>query len=218
LRQLFENRRIGAGARVLDVGGTRNELLRFLDQLGLDVFRLDESAGQVGSSLPDFPGVTCRRGTLSEPLPFPRQYFNLILARNLPEYAADLFGSRALCATARLLAAIRPGGILCIVHRVSARDQTGSEPAPDHDDDCFQMHLEAFASDVRLSHARPGWNWRASGTGNARYLTATALVPPEPISLNDWLRVALRTANKETAPCCPAATRTRQTIAAKRRA
>jgi SAM-dependent methyltransferase len=216
LRQLFENRRIGAGARVLDVGSSRGELLRFLDQLCLDVSRLDKTAGDVASSLPDFPNVTCRCGTLSEPLPFPSQYFNLILARDPPEYAADLFGPRALCATARLLAAIRPGGILCLIRRVLPLARTSNEQAIDHDDHCFRMHLEAFASDVQLAHAGAGWNWCSRGTPRARYLTVTALVPPESISLNEWLRTALKTANRQTAACCPAAARNRHAAAIQR--
>jgi SAM-dependent methyltransferase len=209
LRQLFEERRIGAGSRVLDVGRSHGELLRLLDSLCLDVSRLDESPDAAQASPSDFPNVTCLCGTASEPLPFPERYFNLILARDLSEHAANLLDSRALCATARLLAAVRPGGILCLVHRVLPADTAATEPLLEHGDHCFRMHLEAFVGDVRLSHPGEQSNWLRRVAPEPRYMTALALVPPEPAPLNEWLRFALKTASRETSACCAEVARRR---------
>ncbi|HTI51984.1 MAG TPA: hypothetical protein VL475_13565, partial [Planctomycetaceae bacterium] len=82
-----------------------------------------------------------------------------------------------------------------------------NEPPLDHGERCFQRHLEAFADDVKLSQIGDSWNWLARFTPKSRYLTATAFLPPEPVTLNEWLRMALKTAHGETAVCCAAAAR-----------
>jgi SAM-dependent methyltransferase len=202
LRHIFEGCLIGVGSRILDVGCGTGELMRFLDQLCLDVSGLDDSPENIQATKSACPTLTCLYGAASEPLPFPGHHFNLVLARDLSVHTGDLLGRTALSATARLLAAVRPGGALCLIRRQPHAVHAARSHFRDHADECFRRHLDTFATDVRITHIGDTWNWMARFGPKSRYVMAQVEVPLAPRSLNEWLSIAQRGASRRTAACC----------------
>lgn len=224
LRRLVSDGRITIGSRVLDVGCGQGELLRFLDELCVDAVGLDESLENIRSAQAAAPGVTCRCGTPRERLPFPDHHFNVVLARDLSVYAGDLLCSESLCSTARLLAAIRPGGVLCVVlsHSQPPRQFVPAAteqdvPRVQHDSLCLERHLATFMTDVHISRIDLGWNWLRWSASGTTYLIGTLQVPVDSRSLNDWLRLALRAAAHRSGACCQPASAAQRALSRSRR-
>lgn len=218
LRRIFEGCPIGVGSRVLDVGCGSGELLRFLDQLCLDASGMDDSKENILAARSISPALTFAYGSASEPLPFPEHHFNIVLARDLSVHNVDLLGRISLCATARLLAAVRPGGSLCLIRRKPHAVHAARSHFRDHADECFRRHLDTFASDVQLSHIGDTWTWMTRFGAKSRFLLAMVRVPLEHRSLNDWLSIALRAASRRTAACCSMQSSEVQAVAPLRRA
>lgn len=218
LRHVFAECGIGIGNRVLVVGCGTGDLLRFFDALCLEASGLDESLDDVRELAKRSPHLTCRCGSPRQQLPFPQHHFNLVLALEVPTYKTDLFGVDALCATARLLAAVRPGGTLCLLGSNAADSGAPRNEPKRHADECYHQHLTTFAAGARVSHVGESWNWLARFLRRPSYLTASLHVPVEPHSLNDWLRIGLQSARRRKSACCPAADVAAPITASSRRA
>lgn len=100
--------RLGAGARILDAGCGTGGNLRLLAQLGPDVVGMEPepAAAEMArrrTGLPVFPG------RLPDDIPFPEEYFDLILLLDVLEHVDDDTG-----AVRALALRLKPGGHLLL--------------------------------------------------------------------------------------------------------
>lgn len=193
LRYLFETGHVAIGSRVLDVGCGGGSLLRFLNELCLDATGLDESPQNIETARALAPELSLYCGRAQDPLPFAEHTFNLVLARDLSVYEGELFSYGALLSTARLLAAIRPGGHLLIVQQVP-------NPAPYapsmHQDVCFLRHLQMFTKEANCRRISTRWNWIPWRRSTVEYQVASVQVPVRARSLKEWLKIGRRIATE----------------------
>jgi SAM-dependent methyltransferase len=193
LRYLFEAGHVGIGSRVLDVGCGGGSLLRFLNELCLDATGLDESPQNIETARALAPELDLYCGRAQDPLPFAEQTFNVVLARDLSVYEGELFSYGALLSTARLLAAIRPGGHLMIVHQVQNPAPMG---ATMHQDVCFVRHLQTFTKDATCTRISTLWNWIPWRRSTVEYQVATVQAPVRARGLKEWLKIGRRVASE----------------------
>lgn len=193
LRHLFETGRVGIGCRVLDVGCGGGNLLRFLNQLCLDATGLDESPQNVETARALAPELDVYCGRAQDPLPFAEHTFNLVLVRDLAVYEGELFSFGALLSTARLLAAVRPGGHLLIVRQLQYSESMGPIL---HQDDCYLQHLQVFTKAATCTRISTRWNWIPWKRSAGEYQVAGVQVPVRARSLKEWLKIGRRVATE----------------------
>jgi len=193
LRYLFETGHVGIGSRVLDVGCGGGSLLRYLNELCLDATGLDESPQNIETARALAPELSLFCGRAQDPLPFAENTFNLVLARDLSVYEGELFSYGALLSTARLLAAIRPGGHLLIVHQVQNGAPLG---AMSHQDACFIRHLQTFSKDALCTRISTRLNWIPWRRSTVEYQVASIQVPFRVRGLKEWLKIGRRVATE----------------------
>lgn len=221
LRHLFLGRDVRPGSRVLDVGCGDGSLTRFLDQLSIHAVGVDPSAADITRARRAAPHLEFYCSTPEQPLPLPEHRFDLAVVRNSAVWCGNLLDSRALMATANLLATLRPGGELVIVSRLEANweNQPGG-----HLRSCFARHMGCFSHACKVSYladpvtARSTWRWMLGKQPRWGYLTAAMRIPEQDLSRAAWQAVAARECNRPHPVCCPWAVRQAETQHVIRRA
>lgn len=205
LRHLFYPRQIAVGSRVLDAGCRSGRLVEFLEEMSFQVVGVDSRPETVLRARRKRPGLDLRCATPVARLPFPEYSFDLILARDLPEYRQSLFSEEALLATAHLLSVVRPGGELVIVSRISP--QWSSYPGG-HLRGCLARHMGVFGSQCQVASiadpwwSKATWRWVRGRAPRWGYLTASLTVPSEARTAEQWEDIAVDAARKSAGTCC----------------
>ena len=201
LRHLFTPRWVGVGSRVLSVGRTDSQLVEFLEFLGLQidcVGRCSELAGIDQAAA-----------------------YDLVMARDLPEFQGDLVGCEALRATGRLFAAVRPQGRIALITRMSARSWVDFPGG--HLRSCYARHLATFPGTCQVCYFPDGfahretWNWLAGRQPRSGFLTAIHQAPAEPVT-SSLLKGFGVPSHHAAEPCCNWVRRQTETIALRRAA
>ncbi len=133
------------------------------------------------------------------------QSYDVVLARDLPEYLGSLCDSTAYHTTAELICKVRPGGRLVLLSRC---DPTGIGFATGHLRGCYARHMGAFDGlcQVKLfgdpwSNWK-SWNWLIGLQPRSGYLATILDVPFEPLPREYWLNQATKAIHTESQPCC----------------
>jgi hypothetical protein len=201
LRHLFAPRWVGIGSRVLSVGRIDSQLADFLEFLGLQVDCVGRCSELTGGDQANA--------------------YDLVIARDVPEFQGDLVGSEALRATGRLFAAARPQGRIALITRMSARSWVDFPGG--HLRSCYARHLAAFPGTCQVCYFPDGfvhratWNWLAGRQPRSGFLAAIHQLPAEPVTSSLLRGVGL--ANHHAAePCCSWVRRQTETITLRRAA
>lgn len=205
LRHLVRIGKITVGSKVLDAGCGRGELTRFLDELSIEASGIDEKLESVACAQKAATHLSyaCCQASIS--VPFPEQHFNVVLARDLPEYGCDLFGHRALRATAHLLATLRPEGCLILMSRL---DPLWSTRPGGHTQACFLKHLQCFPGLCQVSCLADSlmetttWNWMMGRKPRAGYITAVLTISQTLRSCREWEQIADQVFQNHRQTCC----------------
>lgn len=205
LRHLFYPRQIAIGSRILDAGCRSGRLVEFLEEMSFQVVGVDSRPETVLRARRKRPGLDLRCASPSARLPFPEHSFDLVLARDLPEYRQSLFSPEALQATAHLLSVVRPGGELVIVSRVTP--QWSNYPGG-HLRGCLARHLGFFGGGIQVASiadswwSRATWRWVRGRAPRWGYLTASFSVPREPRPTEQWEQLAAEAGWQMNDSCC----------------
>ena len=204
LRHLFLQRQLGMGARVLDAGCGSGRLIRFLNEMGLEISGFDPDLDAVSRACRRNPEIDIRFLDPGDRLPYSERSFDLVLARNLPAHRSNLAGREALWATAHLLASVIPGGELVLV----LRTQPHSSAPGGHLRSCLARHLGVFGSQITVASiadpiwSRSTWRWIRGRQPRCGYLTATIRLPLEPKSVQEWEQIAETASHWTSDSCC----------------
>lgn len=131
--------------------------------------------------------------------------YDVVLARDLPEYLGSLSDERAYQTTAELVCKVRPGGRLVLLSRC---DQTGVGVATGHLRGCYARHMGIFGGlcQVKL-FGDPwtnwkSWNWLAGLQPRSGYLASILEVPHAELPREYWLSQALKGVHRGEEACC----------------
>lgn len=203
LRELLFRNHISLGARILDAGCGRGELVRYLASLGFEPTGLDESEAEVELAREQNPDLEFFVGGV------PREQFerrtpgyDLIFARSFSAWSASVFSRQAFLTTASLLSCLQPRGLLiflCSTHPGTERQ---------HDILCFARHLAQFPGECRIDRIH-------SGNESVEFLVAALQLDRQPRSTLEWDRLGQDASTVLDGACCM---HTHPTLSADRRA
>jgi len=133
------------------------------------------------------------------------QTFDVVLARDLPEYLGSLCSESPYRMTAELVCKVRPGGRLILLARC---EPTGIGHATGHLRGCYARHMGAFDGlcQVKL-FGDPWtnwkfWNWLVGLQPRSGYLTTILEIPFQSLPREYWNAQALKATHRESQPCC----------------
>ncbi len=190
LRELLLRNNISLGARILDAGCGRGELVRYLASLGFDPTGLDESEAEVELARelnPDLEFIV--GGAPREQFELRTPGYDLIFARCLSAWSDSVFSRQAFLTTASLLSCLQPRGVLIFLC------STHSQAEPEHDVLCFARHLAQFPGECRIDRFH-------SGSEPAEFRAATLQLDRQPRSTLEWDRLGQKASSVLDGPCC----------------
>lgn len=131
--------------------------------------------------------------------------FDVVIAKNLPEYLGSLCGESTYRMSLELICKVRPGGRLALLAR---SDLTGIGFATGHLRSCYARHMGAFdgLSQVKLfgdpwSNWKT-WNWLVGLQPRSGYLTTILEVPCESMPREYWASQAEKAIHRGDEACC----------------
>lgn len=201
-RAVASPRWLPRGSKILVIDADPNDLTELLVYRGYDAVGLDAINHRI---------VTAHRAAetpirfVDRQLILPEHYFDVVIARDLQIYQQDLSTTGSLVTSANLLSSVRPGGRMTILVRQKPtwQDRTGG-----HLRSCFQRHFQHFSVDCQARFIADNWtHWRTSQWLLGQHprwghLIATAAVPFETISRDDWHQLALADQSPVEPACC----------------
>lgn len=201
-RALASPRWLPQGSKILVVDTNPNDLTELLVYRGYDAVGLDAVNQRIVTSHHS-PEAPLR--FIDRQLILPEHYFDLVIARDLQVYQQDLCVTTSLVTSANLLSAVKPGGKLTVLVRrkPSWQDRTGG-----HLRSCFQRHFQHFSLGCQSQFVGDSWtHWRTSQWMLGQHprwghLLATAGVPFETLTREQWLELAFAEQGSMVPACC----------------
>jgi len=180
------------GQRVLVAGTGCDELIEWLNSLGLDA---------------DSLGKTSIESTAGDSI---ESMFDLILVDDFDRYRGNLLDLGLRSVTAQLLSRLKPGGDLVVI-RDAARGPVGdSSNSTSHDAVCWTRHLACFPGRLETTEfsaswfSRSTWNWMLGRGAVPAELTVSLRIPSERLTVEQWQDHARRGLLTGAACCCSA--------------
>lgn len=190
LRELLLRNHISLGARILDAGCGRGELVRYLASLGFDPTGLDESESDVELAREQNPDLEFFVGGVPrEQFELRTQGYDLIFARDLSAWSDSVFSRQAFRTTSSLLSCLQPRGLFIFLC------STDSDSEPEHDVLCFARHLAQFPGECRIDRFH-------SGSESVQFLAATLQLDSQPRATLEWDRLGQKASSVLDGPCC----------------
>jgi SAM-dependent methyltransferase len=177
-KALVRQLRLTRGSRILHVGCGRGEVVGLLCRARHQAFGLFDGPPRDPAESSEPPQL--QPATLHQSLPFPVHSFDAIIVQQCADYAGSLASPEACTATANLLAALKPGGVLVYC----ADGEFGQ----------MKRHLAQFPG--RGSHVSLGaggllyWMLRLIGLARPGLPALKFAIGPEGISRLEWHRIA----------------------------
>ncbi len=205
LHHLIVKGDLAVGARILDVGCGRGELVQFLDQLGFDAAGIDDSRENIAVARHRVPSLDFRCLRADEITAAGQHTLDLVLVRDFDAYRENLNSPAALKTTANLLSCVTPGGFLVFLVR---SDSVSNSANCGHHIACYAKHLLEFPGHCETTGLSNGFDqpqtWRSLLAGGPRsgFVTVTIRLPREPVGRCNWLRLADQAAAAHRQPCC----------------